>query len=80
MKHSHFWLFVALGIVFWLNGVLVVRLLGQQLLTTGNPLLIVAFLVAIPITLITFAIAKYISKLAFGEMLRPVVVMTFTAT
>ena len=80
MNRSKFLLFVFLGIVFWLNGVLIVRLVGAHLLTEGNPGLFLAFLIAIPVTLITLYVTKLISTLEYSQLLRPIVIMTFTAT
>lgn len=80
MKNDKLILFIVLGIIFWFNGALFVRLLGESVLSENNPNLIWGFLLAIPVTVITLVIAKYLSGLRFDELLRPVVIMTFTAT
>jgi Family of unknown function (DUF5367) len=80
MKSSKFLLFVFLGIVFWFNGAMIVRFLGEKVLTENNPNLIFGFLLAIPVTIVTLIITKYLSGIKFNELLKPVVIMTFTAT
>jgi hypothetical protein len=80
MKNSKIALFVVLGIVFWFNAAMIVRFLGDNCLTENNPKLILMFLFAFPVTGITFYLTKVISKLEYSELLRPIVIMTFTAT
>jgi Family of unknown function (DUF5367) len=80
MKNSKIALFVVLGIVFWFNAAMIVRFLGDSCLTENNPKLILMFLLAFPVTAISFYFTKVISKLDYSELLRPVVIMTLTAT
>jgi hypothetical protein len=80
MKSDKFLLFVLLGIIFWLNGVFVIRLVGPYLLTESNPFIFIGFLLAIPVTALTLVVAKYLGKLSYNQLLKPVVIMTFTAT
>lgn len=80
MKSSKFLLYAALGFVFWLNGVFAIRLLGPHILTEDNPLLILGFLIAVPVTVITIMITKWLGKCQYSELLRPITIMTFTAT
>jgi hypothetical protein len=80
MKSSKIALFVALGIAAWFNAVLIIRFLGESCLTANNPKLIWMFLLAFPVTAITIYLTKIISKLAYSELLRPIVIMTLIAT
>ncbi len=80
MKNSKHLLFITLGVIFWLNGVVLVRQLGEAMLTLNNPYRFWAFILAIPVTIFSLIITKYISKLEYSNLLRPVVIMTFTAT
>jgi hypothetical protein len=80
MKSSKIALFVALGFIAWFNAVLIIRYLGESCLTANNPNLIWMFLLAFPVTGITIYLTKLISKFAYSELLRPIVIMTFTAT
>jgi hypothetical protein len=49
-------------------------------LLENNPKLVLMFLLAFPVTILTIYLTKLISKLAYSELLRPIVIMTFTAT
>jgi hypothetical protein len=80
MKKSQLSLFVFLGIIFWLNAVLIVRLCGSSVFSEGNILLGVFFVVAIVITVFTIYILKHISRLRYDELFRPLTIMTITAT
>jgi hypothetical protein len=80
MKKSKILLFVALGIIFWFNAAMIVRFLGASVFTENNPKLIILYLLAIPITLASMVITKIIAKTGYSELLKPVVIMTFTAT
>ena len=80
MKGSKFWLFVFLGFVFWLNGVVAIRMLGPTLLTENNPNVIWGFALVIPVTLITLYVTKVVSKYEYSNLLRPLAIMVFTAT
>ena len=80
MKSSKIALFVALGFVAWFNAVMIIRFLGESCLTENNPKLVWMFLLAFPVTAFTIYLTKIISKLAYSKLLRPIVIMTFTAT
>jgi hypothetical protein len=80
MKRSKIALFITLGIIAWFNAVMIIRFLGESCLTENNPKLVWMFLLAFPVTGITIYLTKLISKLAYVELLRPIVIMTFTAT
>lgn len=73
-------LYVFLGIVFWFNAAMIIRFMGESFLTENNPKLILAFLLTFPVTGITFYLTKLVTKLAYSELFRPIVIMTFTAT
>jgi hypothetical protein len=80
MKKSKEILFVILGIVFWYQASLIIKYFGESVFTEGNPKLILFFALAIPITIISMYLTALICKLNRNELLRPVVIMTFTAT
>ena len=80
MKSSKITLFVILGIIAWFNAVMIIRFLGESCLTENNPNLKWMFLLAFPVTVLTIYLTKLISKLPYSELLRPIVIMTFTAT
>jgi hypothetical protein len=80
MKNTKIVLFITLGIIAWFNAVMIIRFLGESCLTSNNPNLIWMFLLAFPVTAITIYLTKLISKFAYSELLRPIVIMTFTAT
>jgi Family of unknown function (DUF5367) len=80
MKNSQTVLFIALGVVFWFNAAMLIRYLGTSVFTEGNPKLILFFLLAIPITLVSMYITALVAKLRADELLKPVVIMTTTAT
>jgi hypothetical protein len=80
MSQSKFFLYVFLGVIFWFNAAMIIRFMGKNFLTENNPKLILAFLLTFPVTGITFYVTKLVTKLAYSELLRPIVIMTFTAT
>jgi hypothetical protein len=80
MKNSQQLLFVILGIVFWFNAAMLIRYFGESVFTEGNPKLMLFFVLAIPITLASMYITALVAKLRFDELLKPVVIMTITAT
>ena len=80
MKKSIFILFVALGIAFWFQAAMIINLVGATVFSPNNPKLVLFWLLVIPITWISLWITKVISKLPYQELLKPVVIMTFTAT
>ena len=80
MKNTKIALFITLGIIAWFNAVMIIRFLGESCLTANNPNLIWMFLLAFPVTAFTIYLTKLISKFAYSELLRPIIIMTFTAT
>jgi hypothetical protein len=80
MKQPQLSLFILLGVVFWLNAALIIRYFGASVFSEGNPLLGVFFVVAILITVFTIYILKIISRLRYDQLLRPLTIMTVTAT
>jgi hypothetical protein len=80
MSQSKFFLYVFLGVIFWFNAAMIIRFMGENFLTDNNPKLILAFLLTFPVTGITFYLTKLVTKLAYSELFRPIVIMTFTAT
>ena len=80
MKTSKISLFVALGAAFWLAAALIIRFCGTTVFTENNPKLILLYLLAIPITFVFLWVTKAISNLSYADLLKPVVVITLTAT
>ena len=80
MKNSKFILFVILGIIFWFNAAMIVRLVGRSVFSDHNVNLIFAFIIAIPLTIVSILITKSISGFRYSQLLKPVAIMTFTAT
>ena len=73
-------LFIFLGVVFWLNAVLIIRYFGESVFSQGSSLLSAFWAITIVITVVTVYILKIVSKLRFDELLKPLVIMTVTAT
>jgi Family of unknown function (DUF5367) len=80
MKKSQLFLFITLGIIFWFTAAMVIRFCGDTVFSKGNPLLIWFFVVAFPITYFFLLITNLVTKVPYTEMLKPVVIMTITAT
>ncbi|SHF62492.1 hypothetical protein SAMN05444377_11412 [Flavobacterium fontis] len=80
LSSRELYLSIVLGIVFWMNGVLVINLIGAYLLTDANVFLGMGFLLTIPITLVSILIIKRIIQLPFRQLYLPLLVMTGTAT
>lgn len=71
---------IALGIAFWFNGAIIINQIGEYLLTDKNDLLFLGLLIAIPVTILTIIIAKYLFRLPYSNMVKPISLMTLTAT
>ena len=80
MKKSTFILFVALGAAFWFQAAMIINLAGATVFSQNNPRLVLFWFLVIPVTWVSLIITKVITKLQYQELLRPVVIMTFTAT
>ncbi len=80
MENSRILLFAALGAAFWFQAALIIRFCGTAVFTENNPNLILFYLLAIPITALSLFITRRISKLPYTDLLKPVAIMTFTAT
>ena len=71
--------FIGLGVLFWLAFLIVIRLIGTSVFTTGNPLLLVLFIVSAPaVWMIIVAVAR-VTNTPTNEMLAPIVIIDFTA-
>jgi hypothetical protein len=71
--------FMGLGVFFWLAFLIVIRLIGSTVFTTGNPLLLVVFILSAPLVwLIIIAVAR-VTNTPTNEMLVPIVIIDFTA-
>jgi hypothetical protein len=80
MKSSKLALFVALGVVFWFNAAMIIRFAGTRVFTENNPNLIWMYLIAIPITVLSIILTKFLSGFSYNALLKPVVIMTLVAT
>lgn len=80
MSKSKLFLFVFLGTAFWFQAAMIIRFFETTVFSEGNPKLILFFVLAIPLTLLSMYITKLVGNLQFNELLKPVVIMTFTAT
>jgi hypothetical protein len=80
MKNSKIILFIALGAAFWYQAAMIIRYFGDSVFTEGNPKLILFFVLAVPLTIASMYITALIAKLKLNELLKPVVIMTMTAT
>ncbi len=67
-------------IVFWLSGALSVNLLGKLVFTENNPYIYIAYILAFPISYIFLLVSKIIGKIDYTDILKAVVIMTFSAT
>mgnify|MGYP001167410454 CR=1 FL=1 len=79
LSRSKMLVFVGLGLVFWLSGVLLIRLGGAGLFTAESPLLIGVYAAAFPLLYLSLLIASAISRVPLQKMLEPTVIMTFSA-
>lgn len=80
MKNSKVFLFLALGVMFWFIAAMIIRFTGSYVFSENNPKLILFFIIAIPLTVVSMYITKLIGKLKFNELLKPVAIMTIMAT
>lgn len=80
MKKSDFTLFVVLGVIFWFSAAMIIRFLGESVFSENNPMLLLFYLLAIPLTFVFMYITKWATKYEFVDMLKPAVIMLFTAT
>jgi Family of unknown function (DUF5367) len=80
MKNSKSLLYITLGVVFWYQAAMIINYFGESVFREGNPKMILFFLLAIPLTIGSMYITAFIAKLKPSELLKPVVIMTFTAT
>ena len=80
MNSSKLTLYIFLGVIFWLGAALLIRFIGPYALTDGNPLRLLMFFVTIPVTVGFLAVAKLLGKVGWHQLLRPLVIMTYTAT
>ncbi|MBX7174472.1 MAG: DUF5367 family protein [Pyrinomonadaceae bacterium] len=79
MKNSKLILLIILGIIFWFNGAISVKLLGNYVFTEDSPYKIEMFVLAFPMLFLAIFIAIKAVKLNHSEILTAVVVMNFAA-
>ena len=80
MNSSRLPLYIVLGAIFWFGAALLIRFIGPYALTEGNPLRLLMFVITIPVTVGFLATAKTMGQLEWHQLLRPMVIMTYTAT
>ncbi len=80
MKNSKLLITIVLGVVYWLFGVLTVKLLGNYVFTESSPYKFIMFLLLFPAIYLFFLISRKIAKLQKSEILKAVVIMTLTAS
>ncbi len=72
-------LFVLLGMAFWFEALLFIRLGGESLFVNGNPWLVLWFVASIPIAWVLVRIGAVVGKIDGEELLSAVAIMTLTA-
>jgi Family of unknown function (DUF5367) len=72
-------LFVVLGIIFWFEALLFIRLAGESLFVNGNPLLLLWFVASIPIAWVLVKISAVVGKVDGEDLLSAVAIMALTA-
>lgn len=71
--------FIFLGVLVWLSFLVAMRLIGSTVFSTGDPLLAVFFVAALPLIAVVIAGIAVLIRVPIRHMLVPVVIMTFTA-
>ncbi len=72
-------LFVGLGAMFWFEGVLFIRFLGEHLFVNGNPWLLGWFVASIPLSWVLVKIGATIGNVEGENLLTATVVITISA-
>jgi hypothetical protein len=72
-------LFIALGIVFWLSGVLFIRFAGEALFVSSNPWLFLLFIAAIPASWGFVKITAIVGQVRGNALLSAVSLATVSA-
>ncbi|MBW4438239.1 MAG: hypothetical protein KME04_13950 [Pleurocapsa minor GSE-CHR-MK-17-07R] len=70
---------MALGVAFWLGGLLIIRIAGPGVFSAESPVLIVMYIASYPLLYGSLLIASAVSRVPMRQMLEPVAIMTFTA-
>jgi hypothetical protein len=73
-------LFVMLGVAFWLEALLCIRLGGSSLFVNDNPWLLLWFIATIPISWCLVTASAIIGKVSGDDLLTAVVIMALTAS
>lgn len=79
LKTSKVMLFIVLGVVFWLTGLLMVRFGGDLFFAADSPWRIVIYILSFPLLWVALWIASTVSRTPMNELLEPVTIMTFAA-
>lgn len=69
MIKSKLWLFVSLGAAFWFNVAVIIRFFGRTVFLQGNPILILFFVLAIPLIVLSMYITTLTVKSCLANCL-----------
>ena len=75
---AQYMLYMFVGFIIWLAGVIIVRAVGSTVFSEGNALLIVFFILSIPVGFINTMVTRPIFRLPMRDMMIPILVMVFT--
>ncbi len=76
----NFPLFVGLGVLFWLTGVLFIRFAGTIFFAEGSVWLVGLYLLTVPVVWVMIDSVSLIGKLSRLQTLMAIVIFNFTAT
>lgn len=79
MSNSKYLQFVGLGVILWFAFVIFIRLLGADVFTVGNPVLLLLFAASMPLLWASIIALAALTSTPVREMFVPVVIMTSTA-
>lgn len=72
-------LFIGLGIVFWVSGVLFIHFAGSPLFDYSNPWLLLLFVAAIPLSWVFAKILAVLGQVSGADLLRAFSLSSFAA-
>jgi Family of unknown function (DUF5367) len=79
-KSFHPILFVMLGMIFWLEALLLIRFEGEALFVNGNPWLLLLFIASLPISWVLVKVSALIGNIEGEDLLSAVAIVALTAT
>lgn len=72
-------LFVGIGVVVWFAFLIAIRVIGSSVFSTGNPVLLLFYVAALPLTAVTIISISLITRVPSNEMVMPTFIMTTVA-